>query len=214
MATIFLSYTSDQGEAATRIELALKEEGHDVFRDRSSLPAGDRSTRIRNAVEECDLFVFLISQASISPGRYTLTELKFAEQKWGRPSGHILPVLVEPVPGDAIPAFLRAVTILNPQGNLTAELIAAVARMSASWWRRMLEPRRLVPMVVAVLVLVGGAGCAAVYPSAARKPGGRRRSAAKSERPSPGTMTTRGRLEQATCRSRVPPVPNRRNSWR
>jgi TIR domain-containing protein len=158
MATIFLSYSSDQAEAATRIELALKEEGHNVFRDRSSLPAGESfEARIRNAVEECDLFVFLISQASISPGRYTLTELKFAEQKWGRPSGHILPVLVEPVPGDAIPAFLRAVTILNPEGNLTAEVVAAVARMSASWWRRMLEPRRLVPMVVAVLVLVGGA---------------------------------------------------------
>jgi TIR domain len=61
MATIFLSYSSDQGEAATRIELALKEEGHNVFRDRSSLPAGESfDARIRNAVEECDLFVLLI----------------------------------------------------------------------------------------------------------------------------------------------------------
>lgn len=158
MSTVFLSYSSEQAEVATRIELSLKEDGHLVFRDRSSLPPGEAfDTRIRAAVEESDLFVFLISSESISPGRYTLTELKFAEQKWGNPSGHVLPVLVEPVPGEIIPAFLRAVTILNPQGNLTAEVAAEVARMSASWWRRMLEPRRLVPIVAAVLLLAGGA---------------------------------------------------------
>src|SRR6267143_4139905 len=158
MGTVFLSYSSEQGEAATRIELSLKEDGHAVFRDRSSLPPGESfDARIRAAVEECDLFIFLISRESISQGRYTLTELKFAGEKWGNPAGHVLPVLVEQVPKDAIPAFLRAVTMLHPQGNVTAEVAAEVARMTAPWWRRMLEPRRLVPTVVVLLVLAGGA---------------------------------------------------------
>src|SRR6267143_1158251 len=94
MGTVFLSYSSEQGEAATRIELSLKEDGHAVFRDRSSLPPGESfDARIRAAVEECDLFIFLISRESISQGRYTLTELKFAGEKWGNPAGHVLPVL-------------------------------------------------------------------------------------------------------------------------
>ena len=125
-----------------------------MFRDRTSLPPGESfDARILSAIEESDLFIFLISRESISQGRYTLTELKFAEQKWGQPAGHVLPVLVEPVPKEAIPIFLRAVTILHPQGNLTAEVAAEVARMTAPWWRRMLEPRRLVPTAAVMLVI-------------------------------------------------------------
>ena len=158
MATVFLSYASEQAEPARQIELSLKADGHAVFVDRSSLPAGESfDARIRAAIEESDLFVFLISAASISPGRYTLTELRFAEDKWEHPAGHVLPVLVERVARDAIPAYLRAVTILSPRGNLTAEVAAEVARLGASWWRRMLEPRRLVPALIIVVLLVGAA---------------------------------------------------------
>jgi len=158
MSTVFLSYSSEQANAAVRIELSLKEDGHEVFRDRSSLPAGEAfDSRIREAVAESDLFVFLISGASIAPGRYTLTELKFAEQKWPHPGGHVLPVIVEEVPKDALPAYLRAVTILKPQGNLPAEVAAAVALMSAPWWRRMLQPKRLVPALVMLFIVAGGA---------------------------------------------------------
>jgi hypothetical protein len=117
-----------------------------VFRDRTSLPTGEAfDARIRTAIEESDLFVFLISPMSVVQGRYTLTELKFAEQVWPHPGGHVLPVMVEPVPIDAIPPFLRAVTILTPRGNLAAEVAAEAARLTAPWWRRMLRPRHLVP---------------------------------------------------------------------
>jgi tetratricopeptide (TPR) repeat protein len=159
MSTVFLSYSSEQADAATRIELSLKEDGHEVFRDRSSLPPGEGfDSRIRAALEESDLLIFLISRASVSAGRYTLTELKFAEQKWGHPAGHVLPVQVEPVPKDAIPPYLTAVTILAPQGNLAAEVAAAVALMVAPWWRRMLAPRRLIPAALVALVLLGAGG--------------------------------------------------------
>ena len=153
MGAVFLSYSSEQSEAAARIELSLKEDGHSVFRDRSSLPAGEGyDAQIRAAVEDCEVFVFLVSRESVSPGRYTLTELGFAQSKWSNPSGHVLPVVVEPVPRESIPAFLRAVTMLDPEGNLTAEVAAEVARMTASWWRRMLAPHRLVPALVVVLI--------------------------------------------------------------
>jgi hypothetical protein len=157
-STIFLSYASSLDETAARIEFSLKGEGHAVFRDRTALPPGESfDARIRAAIEESDLFVFLISPESVTPGRYTLTELKFAEQKWGHPAGRVLPVLAEPTPIDAIPAFLRAVSILKPHGNLVAEVAAEVARLTAPWWRRMLAPRRLVPAVVVALLVAGGA---------------------------------------------------------
>lgn len=155
---VFLSYVSSLDETAARIELSLAGEGFSVFRDRSALPPGESfDDRIRAAIEESDLFVFLVTPESVSPGRYTLTELKFAEQKWPHPGGHVLPVVVEATPKEAIPAYLLAVTLLKPRGNLVAEVAAEVARMGRPWWRRMLEPRRLVPTIVAALLVAGGA---------------------------------------------------------
>lgn len=157
-STIFLSYPSSLEETAARVELSLEGEGYAVFRDRSALPPGESfDARIRAAVEESDLFVFLITPESVAPGRYTLTELTFAQQRWGHPAGRVLPVMAEPTPLDSIPTFLKAVTILKPQGNLVAEVTAAVGRLTAPWWRRMLEPRRLVPAIIAALLLAGSA---------------------------------------------------------
>jgi TIR domain len=154
--SIFLSYSSPQSEAATRIELSLKGEGHTVFRDRSALPPGESfDARIRAAIEESDLFIFLISRESVLDGRYTLTELKFAEQKWGHPAGHVLPVLTESVPIKTIPEFLRAVTMLQPKGDLAAEVTAEVARMNESWWRWLLRPKGLALLLLAALLVAG-----------------------------------------------------------
>jgi hypothetical protein len=154
--TIFLSYSSPQSEAATRIELSLKGEGHAVFRDRTALPPGHSfDARIRAAIEESDLFIFLISRESVSAGRYTLTELKFAEEKWGHPAGHVLPVLTEPLPIEAIPEFLRAVTMLQPRGDLAAEVNAAVDRMAQPWWRWFLRPSGLALLVFVALLVLG-----------------------------------------------------------
>jgi tetratricopeptide (TPR) repeat protein len=154
--TIFLSYSSPQSEAATRIELSLKGEGHSVFRDRSALPPGESfDARIRAAIEESDLFIFLISRESVSEGHYTLTELKFAEQKWGHPAGHVLPVLTEPIPKEAIPEFLLAVTMLQPMGDLAAEVSAEVNRMTQPWWHWFLKPQGLALLVLVSLLVVG-----------------------------------------------------------
>jgi hypothetical protein len=125
-----------------------------VFRDRSALPPGESfDARIRAAIEESDLLIFLINRESVSAGHYTLTELKFAEQKWGHPAGHVLPVLTEPIPKESIPDFLRAVTMLQPKGDLAAEVTAEVDRMTAPWWRWFLKPQGLALLILVALVV-------------------------------------------------------------
>jgi hypothetical protein len=51
------------------------------------LPAGESyNDRIRAAIGESDLFLFLISPEAVAPGRYTLAELDFARERWPHPS--------------------------------------------------------------------------------------------------------------------------------
>lgn len=88
---IFLSYASDQHNAAEQVNLALTGSGHKVFFDRESLSAGDYyHMRIRKAVEDSDVFIFLISPKSVTAGCYALTELKYARQRWPDPQRKVL----------------------------------------------------------------------------------------------------------------------------
>ena len=70
--------------------------------------------------------IFLISPHSIRSRSYTLTELKLAQQKWRHPKNRLLPVMLKETPIDSIPAYLRSVTILEPMGNVSAEVAYAV----------------------------------------------------------------------------------------
>jgi hypothetical protein len=134
---VFLSHASEQGEIARSIEIALRGEGHSVFLDRSSLPAGETyDDQIREAIAQCDLFVFLISPDAVARGRYTLTELELAEHKWPHPSGGVLPVMVSATELASVPAYLKGVTILEPQGNIAAAVAMAAARIARPWYRR------------------------------------------------------------------------------
>jgi len=130
---IFLSYPSAHKETAASINYELQAGGHDVFFDKEDLPAGHSyNERIRTAIENSDLFIFLITPESIASGRYTLTELKIASRKWPTPAGRVLPVMLEPTAYEDIPAYLKAVTILTPQGNATAEILMEVTDLAAS----------------------------------------------------------------------------------
>jgi tetratricopeptide (TPR) repeat protein len=150
---IFLSYASEQRALAEEIALALRGEGHEVFFDRSELPEGEAyNARIREAIEASDLLVFLVSPEAVAEGRYTLTELRFAEGKWRSPTGRVLPVMVRPTDGAALPAYLRAVVILRPAGNVPAEVVAAVHRLLRPRWMRWL---RRYGLALGVVALVG-----------------------------------------------------------
>jgi hypothetical protein len=124
---IFLSYSSQDRTKADEIALALQGRGHDVFFDKASLSGGeDFRSAIQEHIATADLFVFLITPESVRRGAYTLTEVKMARDKWKHPKKHVLPVLLEPTPMGDIPAFLRGVTILEPEGDVAAEIAARV----------------------------------------------------------------------------------------
>ncbi len=127
---IFISYASEDRNTAEAVHMALLGAGHQSFFDKAKLPPGhDYHGRIQAAVNQCDAFVFLISPHSIQPKSYTLTELKLARTRWEHPQGHVLPVMADPVPYERIPNYLTAVTVLEPEGNLAAEVALAVGAL-------------------------------------------------------------------------------------
>ncbi len=138
---IFISYSSKYAEICERLELALEADGrHKVFRDRSELVPGQPfDEKIREGVLGCDLLLFLLSPESVAPGSYALAELDIAKTRWEHPGGHVLPVKVAPMAKGDIPPYLRAVTILEPKGDLVAETVAAVENVKPPsrrqlWW--------------------------------------------------------------------------------
>ena len=137
---IFLSYPSEERELAYRLQLAMAANGHDVFFDREDLPAGQEYDQaIARGIVASDLFVFLITPAAVQTGRYTLTELGLAEDKWRHPSGRVLPVIVRETPIAAVPVYARAVNIFTPRGDVVAETAHEVQRMA----RDLSLPRRI-----------------------------------------------------------------------
>jgi hypothetical protein len=121
---LFLSFASPERKLATDLAVHLCAVGHQVFFDEHSLRAGrDYKARIRTEVEACDVFVFLISRASLASRRYTLTELEYRRAARPQTQGNLLPVMVEDVLAADLPAYLRTVTILRPRGDIATEVI-------------------------------------------------------------------------------------------
>ena len=148
---IFLSYASQDREMAKSIYLALRDQRHTVFFDRADLPAGDEyHNRIRSAIENSDLFMFLISANAIDAGSYTLTELSIAEKMLIK----VLPVVLGNVDVEKLPALLKAVTFFQTDGNLPAAVAAEVYRIAKERRRRRLK--YLSAALVVALVVVGG----------------------------------------------------------
>jgi hypothetical protein len=154
---LFLTYASEDRAVADELAVRLRTEGHTVFLDRDDLPEAEGyDARIREAIADCELYVFLISPASTQAGRYTLTELKFAREQFANPRGRVLPVTIKPTSFADIPAYLKAVTVLQPEGNLVAETVAAIGRMAATRQRmRLVRVGAVAGLVVALLAGLG-----------------------------------------------------------
>lgn len=154
---IFISYSSKHRQICERLQLALEAGGrHEVFVDRAELlPGQPFDEKIRQGLLRCDLLLFLVSPESVAAGSYALAELEIAKTRWRHPGGHVLPVKVAATDMATIPPYLRAVTILEPQGDLVAQTVAAVEAV------RPPARRVRVGMLLAALVLGGvlaGAG--------------------------------------------------------
>ena len=127
---IFLSYPSDRRAAAEDIAQTLKNDGHEVFFDKESLPAaGDYNERIRKAIKTADRCIILVTKSALEPGKYTLTELGFIKERWPAPAGKVFPVLLDASvnPGE-LPAYLRSVQATQIAGNAAAEVAATIER--------------------------------------------------------------------------------------
>lgn len=128
--SIFLCYASENKSLVEPVYMALVGSGYKVFFDEQSLPAGDDyHQRIYSAINKCDVFVFFISKNSLSSGKFTLSELKFAQSRWPNPNGYVLPVQIDGSSLSELPAYLSATTVLSVKGNLAAEVRSVVGKI-------------------------------------------------------------------------------------
>src|SRR5262245_26724593 len=123
---IFLSYASQDAEAARNIRDALRAAGLEVWFDQNELRGGDAwDAKIRKQIKECALFVPIISaNTQARPEGYFRLEWHLAEQRShliarGRP--FIVPVAIDEI-SDAealVPdAFLVVQWTRLPQGMI------------------------------------------------------------------------------------------------
>ncbi len=127
---IFISHASTRRPIAEKIAVELRAFGNEVFLDRDDLPPGGTYHElIRQAIERCELFLFLVSPESVEQGRYSRTELTIAQAKWPQPEGRVLPVMIADTPRDTWPPYLRNVTVFETSGDPVAETLDAVLRL-------------------------------------------------------------------------------------
>ncbi len=154
---IFLSHASEDRAIAESICLALRDQGLTVFFDRTDLPPGESfDARIRQAIERADLLVFLLSPHAIDAGSYTLNELSIAEETWSTPGGRLLPVVIHETPLAQVPPYLKAVTLFQPEGNVTASVADVVHRIALR--RRRARVKRVTAVILPAAVIAAGVG--------------------------------------------------------
>ncbi len=167
---VFLSYASQDAEAAKRIAEALRAAGVEVWFDQNELTGGDQwDQKIRKQIAECALFVPVISaetQARLEG--YFRIEWKLAAQRthaMAEEKAFLLPVVIDDT-RDAeakVPAEFKAVQWTRLPGGVAAEKFCA--RVLALLGGLELEPVRPRP---------GERGEGAASPTNANVKGGRR----------------------------------------
>jgi TolB-like protein/tetratricopeptide (TPR) repeat protein len=178
---VFLSYASQDAEAAFRMRDALRAGGIEVWLDQSELRGGDSWDRqIRERIHDCRLFIALISAHTEARDEgYFRREWKLAVDRTHdmlEKKAFLLPVAIDATPergaavpdkfhevqwtrlsgGEAPPEFVaRIKRLLSPESPTTAGSPAGAASGSAPIPLTRDRPslsRRAVPVAVAVLV--------------------------------------------------------------
>lgn len=138
---VFVSYASDDVEAASRLAEGLRAAGLEVWFDKDALQMGDDWARsIRRGLERCSLFLPVISRQTLSEEnrrRYFWREWNDADDfARGMAPGeaYIVPVVIDDTRIDRAPlpdSFKRAQGKSLPDGRVTpdaAELLVALVR--------------------------------------------------------------------------------------
>ena len=113
---VFLSYASQDAEAAQHIANSLRSAGVEVWFDQSELRGGDVwDQTIRRHIRDCELFLPIISaNTQARPEGYFRLEWRLAEQRthlMGRIKAFIVPICVDNTPekeADVPDSFMAA----------------------------------------------------------------------------------------------------------
>jgi eukaryotic-like serine/threonine-protein kinase len=136
---VFLSYASEDTEAAARICEALQAAGVEVWFDRSELRGGDAWDRkIRQQIRDCVLFVPIISGRTQARAEgYFRLEWRLAEQRthlMGRNRAFLVPVCVDDTrekDADVPDSFLEVQWMRLPAGAATPAFVAHIRGLMA-----------------------------------------------------------------------------------
>jgi TolB-like protein len=137
---VFLSYASQDAEAAKRISGALLSAGIEVWFDQSELRGGDVwDQRIRREIRDCALFIPVISANTTSRREgYFRLEWDLADQRshrMARDQAFIVPVCLDATPGastDVPESFHRVQWTRLPGGATPPEFVARINRLLSS----------------------------------------------------------------------------------
>ena len=124
-SAVFLSYASQDAQAALRICESLRAAGIEVWFDQSELRGGDAwDLKIRQQIRDCALFIPIISAHTTSrPEGYFRLEWRLADQRThlrGRSKPFIVPVCIDgtsEADADVPESFLAAQWIRLPEGR-------------------------------------------------------------------------------------------------
>lgn len=139
---VFLSYASQDADAARRICEALRATGIEVWFDQSELRGGDAwDQKIRQQIRDCALFIPIISSTTASRGEgYFRLEWGLADQRsqmMARNRAFLVPVCIDPIAtsADVPESFTRVQWMRLPRGAAPpafCERIAALLERRAS----------------------------------------------------------------------------------
>ncbi len=124
MTQVFISYAREDFMLAESIAAKVQLAGYSVFYDRERItPGQDPDSAIEEAIHQCVLFIFLATSNSIAAGRYALTELVIAKERWPAITANVLGVIVDTTIERAAPPYLTAAAApLRPQGDVATEV--------------------------------------------------------------------------------------------
>jgi TolB-like protein len=181
---IFLSYASQDADAARRIGDALREAGLEVWFDQSELRGGDAwDEMIRRQIAECALFIPVISAATAArlEGYFRL-EWTLADQRtqrMARTKTFIVPVCIDATieSGSDVPeSFVRVQWSRLPGGATTPAFIERVRLLNVDRGRAPAASQPVPPASPVAPVPLGSPGLTPQHPSAAvRAPRSHRR---------------------------------------
>jgi TolB-like protein len=134
---VFLSYASQDAEAAQRICDALRAAGIEVWFDQSELRGGDVwDQKIRQQIRDCALFIPIISaNTQARPEGYFRLEWRLADQRthlMGRSRAFLVPVCIDNTPdldADVPDSFLAIQWTRLPAGETSTVFTKRVAHL-------------------------------------------------------------------------------------